>query len=193
MIEKVIRKDKKPLNSTHYDAYIIIDMQRGLLDDHPYNGCQIVENIQKLLMVCRTIGVPVIHVRHDGGLNDPLEKNSVGWQICEELTPNESEIIIDKEYNSMFRKTKLEQILQSLKAKNIMMSGMQTEFCFDVSCKVAFEKEYLITIPKDTTTTFDSDFASGKALSKYYEEVIWDHRYANVKALNEIIEELSND
>lgn len=52
------------------------------------------------------------------------------------------------------------------------MCGMQTEYCFDVSCKVAFEYGYEVTIPKDTTTTFDNDFTSGEKLARYYEEKI---------------------
>ena len=63
---------------------------------------------------------------------------------------------------------------------------MQTEYCFDVSCKVAFEYGYEVTIPKDTTTTFDNDFTSGEKLARYYEEKIWNHRYANVLSIDEI-------
>ncbi len=36
----------------------------------------------------------------------------------------------------------------------------------DVTCKVAFEYEYEVTIPQSTTTTFDNVFASGKDLSE---------------------------
>ena len=68
---------------------------------------------------------------------------------------------------------------------------MQTEYCIDVSCKVAFEYGYHVTIPQATTTTFDNAFSSGKALSEYYENKIWDNRYAQVAPIEQLISEIN--
>ncbi|WP_099469566.1 cysteine hydrolase family protein [Konateibacter massiliensis] len=170
----------------NYDAMIIIDMQNALIEANPYNGQKVIGNIKKVSEACRQKNIPIIYIRHDGGLGDELEKGSAGWQICKDIFPQSGDKIIDKRFNSAFRQTELEEHLQSLHAKRLIMCGMQTEYCMDVSCKVAFEKEYHITIPKDTTTTFDNDFASGEALAEYYEEKIWKNRYADVVSMEEI-------
>ena len=57
---------------------------------------------------------------------------------------------------------------------------MQSEYCFDVSCKIAFEKGYRVIIPHSTHTTFDNDYLKAKDLTAYYEERIWANRYAEV-------------
>lgn len=174
-----------------YDAMIVVDMQRALVEAHPYNEKTVIENIKKLIETCRKNGIPVIYIRHDGGVGDELEMGTGGWQICGDIAPEAGEKVIDKKFNSAFRRTELHSYLQSLQAKHIIMCGMQTEYCLDASCKVAFELEYHVTIPRDTTTTFDNEFAAAKELSRYYEDKIWNHRYANVLWVEEIVADLN--
>lgn len=168
-------------------ALVIIDMQTALLEAHPYHEHTVIANIQHLLAECRQNAVPVIYVRHDGGIGDELERGSDGWQICTELEPKDGEKIIDKQFNSAFRQTQLESYLQEMGIQTLILCGMQTEYCFDVSCKVAFEKGYEVIIPRQTTTTFDNDFSSAETLTRYYEDQIWDKRYAAVKDLSEVL------
>ena len=176
----------------NYDALIIIDMQTALVEDHPYNERLVIENIKKLIEVSRNNQVPIIYIRHDGGIGDELEYGSEGWKIYKEIEPKETDKIIDKQYNSMFYQTKLQDYLKSIHAKNLILCGMQSEYCFDVSCKVAFENEYKVIVPKDTTTTYDNEFFKAKDLVRYFEEKIWDGRYADVVSVEMIVQELEH-
>jgi len=97
------------------------------------------------------------------------------------------EKIFEKQYNSAFRKTKLREHLDEIGIKNIILCGMQTEYCLDATCKVAFEYEYKVTIPQSTTTTFDNALANGKELSEYYENKIWNNRYAQVISMKQVL------
>lgn len=173
------------------DALLIIDMQTALIEQHPYNQTTVVGNIRQLLKTCREKGIPVIYIQHDGGIGDELEHGSTGWKIWKDIAPLQDEMIFEKKYNSAFRKTGLREYLSQLGAQNIILCGMQTEHCFDASCKVAFEYGYHVTIAKETTTTFDSDFTSGKKLSEYYEDKIWNNRYARVISMEQMISELN--
>ncbi len=78
-------------------------------------------------------------------------------------------------------------------ANRLILCGMQTEYCFDVSCKVAFELGYEVTIARGTTTTFDNDFARAHDLTRYYEEKIWANRYAQVLDLNKVLSQLNDN
>lgn len=169
-----------------YDAFIIVDMQTALVEAEPYNRVNVIENIKVLLDSCRKKGIPVIYVQHDGGMGDELEHGSVGWTIYKDIVPLPDEKIIEKHYNSAFRKTGLHEYLKEKGIKKIILCGIQTEYCLDVTCKVAFEYEYEVTIPQSTTTTFDNAFASGRDLAEYYENKIWNNRYAQVVSVDEI-------
>ena len=61
-----------------------------------------------------------------------------------------------------------------------------TEYCIDATCKIAFELGYEVIIPRATTTTFDNEFFSGESSVKYYEQKIWNNRYAKVISIAEV-------
>lgn len=175
----------------NYEALIIVDMQSALVGAGPYNRAVVIENIKALLNACRKKEIPVIYIQHDGGNGDELEHGSTGWAIYKEITPLPDEKVIEKQYNSAFRKTELRAYLDEIGAKNIILCGMQTEYCLDATCKVAFEYGYKVTIPQLTTTTFDNAFASGKDLSEYYENQIWNNRYAQVVSMKQVLAEIN--
>ena len=68
---------------------------------------------------------------------------------------------------------------------------MQTEYCVDATVKSAFEHGYKVYIPKDGTTTFDASIAPADKLRRYYEEDIWNGRFADVIALDEVLQKLA--
>lgn len=173
-----------------YDALVVIDVQQALVDAHPASEERFVAAVGALVEAFRGDGVPVLYVRHDGGTGDELERGSDGWHVHRAVRPLGGETVVDKRFNSAFRQTELHAVLQSLGAKRLVMCGMQTEFCFDASVKVAFELGYEVTVPREAVTTFDSDFATGSALTAYFEDKIWDGRYARVESVAELLRAL---
>ena len=169
------------------DALIVIDMQEALVGRRPCGADETVDAIARLVGACRESGVPVLHVRHDGGPGDELEAGTDGWRICAPLAPQEGEPVFDKRFNSAFRRTGLQAHLERRGLRRLLMCGMQTEFCFDASVKVGFELGFDVTVPRGAVTTFDSAFAPGGELTAYYEDCIWDGRYARVVPLEEAL------
>lgn len=173
-----------------FDALIVIDVQQALVDAHPADEDRFLAALEQLVIAARHAGVPVLHVCHDGGPGDELERDTDGWREHPAVAPRVDEAIINKRFNSAFRQTDLHKRLQALGAQRLVLCGMQTEFCFDVSVKVAFELGYDITIPREAVTTFDSDFAPGEVLTTYFADRIWHNRYAQVKPVSEVVKNL---
>ena len=149
-----------------FDALIVIDVQQALVDGHPSKEDSFLVAVGAMIDACRRAGVPVLYVCHDGGAGDELERGTDGWRVHCAVAPQAGEIVVDKRFNSAFRQTGLHETLQSLGAKRIVMCGMQTEFCFDVSVKVAFELGYDVTVPREAVTTFDSGRSSYRLLRR---------------------------
>lgn len=166
-------------------------MQAALLARHPAGKEMLISTIQQLLTLFRERQLPVIFIRHDGGRGDELEQGSDGWQIAQEVAPLAEEKIVDKRFNSAFRQTGLRDYLEVGGIRRLILCGMQTEYCVDVTCKVAFEYGYSVSIPRGGTATFDNEFSEGCALTAYYEEQIWHGRYAQVMDLPQLLAEIS--
>lgn len=167
-------------------ALLIVDVQKALIAEHPYHERKLLQNIRRLIDLCRENDTEVIYVRHDSGEDDELGYGSDGWQIADEISPAKGEKIFDKKYNSAFKETELKEYLDSKQITNLILVGMQTEYCIDTSCKVAFEYGYHLIMPEGTTSTYDTPFASAEALNDYYVNTIWKDRFAKVLPINEV-------
>ena len=165
---------------------LVVDVQTAMVLNHPYNEEKVLSNIALLITLCRRLGLEVVYVRHDGGIGDELEYGSDGWQIDTSITPLEGEKIFDKKFNSAFRETGLKEYLDSRGAEKIILTGLQTEYCIDATCKVAFEYGFKIMIPEDATSTYDNQYLSGKETSVYYTEKIWKGRFAEIISMEEL-------
>ncbi len=155
------------------DALIVIDVQKGLTDMHPYNEDQVIQNLRSLIAASRDAGIPVIYVQHEEEEEGGLVRGTDAWQFDERIAPLEGDARFYKRFNSAFRGTGLHAHLQAIGAKNLVLCGMQTEYCVDTSVKVAFELGYDVTLPRGGTTTFDNRLFKAQDLTKYYEYFIW--------------------
>lgn len=167
---------------------LVVDMQKALVKEHPYNERMVIDNIKRLIASSRKNNVEVVFVRHDDGPGEELERGKDGWQVYEELEPQEGEYIVDKEYNSAFHKTDLREYLNSKNIDTVILTGMQTEYCIDATLKSAFDYEYKIIIPMDSNTTFDNEYLAGEKLFKFYNYKIWNKRFAQVMPVEDVIQ-----
>lgn len=173
-------------------ALLVVDVQTALVEEQPFNIEEVLANIGSILSFSHTHDIEVIYVRHDGGTGDELEYNSRGWELYGSIAPAANERVFDKRYSSAFRDTGLKNYLDSKEIKNIVLVGMQTEYCIDTTCKVAFEYGYKVFIPEGTTTTFDNKVLSGKELNDYYSKTIWNGRFAEVIPIRALFQKLTD-
>ncbi len=169
-------------------ALLIVDVQTALVNFHPYKEVEFLGNIQKLIDTARQNGMEVIFVRHDGGKGSELEYNTEGWQILSDIVPAPEERIFDKKFSSSFRDTGLKAYLDGRGITSLILAGMQTDYCIDTTCRVAFEFGYNVIIPACATTTFDNSLATAEKLIEYFENKLWNGgRFAEVLPLEQVI------
>lgn len=172
-------------------ALLLVDVQKALVEGHPYREEEFLRNTACLLEAARRNRIEVIYVRHDGGSGDELEAGTKGWNIHSAVLPLPSEKIFDKKYNSAFKDTGLRAYLEARGVRNLVLLGMQTEYCIDATCKAAFEYGYSVAIPVGATTTFDNELLTGAETVRYYERNIWDGRFAELLPVGEAVERMN--
>ena len=165
---------------------LVVDVQNTLIESHPFNERKVIENIKKLIVTARKNNIEVIYVRHDDGLGTPFEKNTPSWEIYDEIKPADDETIFDKKFNSAFHKTGLEIYLDNRNIENIILVGLQTEYCIDATCKSAFDLGYKVIIPEETNTTFNNEFLSAENIYRFFNYKIWNKRFARVVSMFEL-------
>jgi nicotinamidase-related amidase len=139
-------------------ALVVIDVQQGLFTcDAPlHRGDEVVRRIAGLIARARAAGIPVFHVRHDGGPGHPLAKGSAGWLHHSAVAPQVGEAIIDKRQSSAFHDTDFHARLQASRIDHLVLAGVQTEMCVESTCRAAVGLGYQLVLVSDAHTTFDT-------------------------------------
>jgi nicotinamidase-related amidase len=132
-------------------AVLVIDVQNGVVANG-HNRDDVVANINEVVTKARAADVPVVWIQHDA---EDLPKGSENWQIVPELTPNEDEPRIEKQYGDSFEATNLEGVLANLKVGSLVVTGAQTDACVRSTLHGAVARGYDALLVGDAHTTDD--------------------------------------
>jgi nicotinamidase-related amidase len=171
---------------------LVVDTQKLITNDKLYEFDLFVSYVQEIIHEARANNIEVIYVRHNDGTKNGLTKGRDGFEIYEMFQPVENEKIFDKRFNSAFRGTGLLEYLISMGEKDIIIVGLQTEYCIDATVKCGFEHGFHFIIPEYTNTTVDNKFMTAGQSYQYYNEFMWNGRYAECISLKEAIERMKN-
>lgn len=170
---------------------LVIDTQKLIINNKLYKFNNFVDNVKTLINCARENNVEVVYVRHDDGPNSELTKGEEGFEIYDEFKPMNNEKIFDKEVNSAFRGTKLLEYLNSKNEKDVIITGLQSDYCIDATIKCGFEYGFNIIVPAYANTTMDNMFMSAEQSYKYYNEFMWNGRYAQCISIEDTIKRIT--
>ena len=156
-------------------ALIIIDVQ-NILVETGFQSDKMMDKISFLQHEARSKGVEIIYIQH---IETEEALTSEDWKLSPLLKRQSDEKVFQKRYNSMFKETGLKEYLDQQGIQQLVLCGMQTEYCVDTSVKVGFEYGYKLIIPEGAVTTFDGEDIPAETLNEFYEN-IWEERFADV-------------
>ncbi|MGA9531688.1 MAG: cysteine hydrolase family protein [Anaerolineales bacterium] len=165
---------------------VVLDTQVNMFDEefsvHDPEG--ILSRLEGLISSAKRAKVPLIYVRNNGSEGDPDEPGTPGWELHPRIKPVTEGVVIDKVSPDAFDGTVLEDHLQRLGVKELVIAGMQTEMCVRSTCLSALDRGFDVTLVEDAHTTFDFDEQSAvEAIEGLNKEL---RSIANVKPASQI-------
>lgn len=157
---------------------LLVDAQKEITNERLYKFREFVSTVKLLIETARENGVEVIFVRHDDGAGTPMTRGADGFEMYEGFAPERDEKIFDKTVNSPFKDTGLAEYLSSKNETEIIVAGLQTDYCIDAAVKCGFERGYKIIVPRYANTTFDNRYMTAEKSCEYYNDFMWNGRYA---------------
>ena len=158
-------------------ALVLIDLQNDFLHERGWyaeSGIDIthmrrvLEPTRRLLAAARPAEVPVIWTRHgfrdatdagpffglrpflrDGG----LRRDTWGFQVYDELVPDDEDWLVEKNRLSAFYNTNLELILRGLGAETVLIGGVLTNQCVAATSKDAMFRDFKPIVVEECTGT----------------------------------------
>ena len=135
----------------------------------------IVENVRSLAEVCRSKGIPVIHVHYiveEGApglkLNAPLfqglkdgnalVRGTWGAAPVEGLEPQDGDFLVEKMRMSAWQGTKLETMLAGFGRDTIIVTGAWTNMSIEHTARTGADKGFFMIVPEDGCSTMNADW-----------------------------------
>lgn len=171
---------------------IVIDSQALLVDELVYEKERFISHVKSAIRRFREQGIEVIYIRHDEGADTDLTKGKPGFEIYKEFSPMPHEKIFDKQFNSAFKETGLLKYLQEESVHELVIVGLQTDYCIDATVKCAFDYGFKIYVPDYCHGTVDNAFLTAKESYDYYHQHMWSNRYATCISLEALMEKISD-
>jgi ureidoacrylate peracid hydrolase len=135
---------------------------------------QAIPGCQRLAEAARLAGVPVIFTRYvyhpnyvDGGVllakypqmreAGSLAAGSWDADIIAELAPAPGDVVIDKSRYSAFYGTRLQPVLDGLRARTLVVCGVTTNICVETTVRDAAQRDYRVFVAADATGELTRD------------------------------------
>jgi nicotinamidase-related amidase len=132
-------------------ALLVVDVQNGVVEG-AHRRDEVVANIGSLVEKARRERVPVVWVQQR---SEELARGSDVWRIVPELTPDDAEPLVEKEYGDSFEDTTLESVLSGLGVGRLVVAGAETDACVRSTLHGAFARGYDATLVSDAHTAGD--------------------------------------
>jgi nicotinamidase-related amidase len=146
-------------------AVLTNDLQYDLVNKNEERRAAVAAFTPKMtafLDAMRAQDVPVVHLqlinkeddpraeRYDGWL--PVRKGSDGARIMSEFL-DERDVVVEKNKDSGFYETALEERLKELGVDTIAITGMQTQICVQTTAADGFFRGYNVIVPSDAVVS----------------------------------------
>jgi len=131
-------------------AVLVIDVQQGLCEgpNPTYDAAGVIARINQVTAKARAAAVPVVFLQHESR-DGYLAFGSPGWELADGLVTASNDIRIRKTTSDSFLRTELDKTLKSLGVSELVICGMHTEYCVDVSTRQALARGYPVILVED--------------------------------------------
>jgi nicotinamidase-related amidase len=132
---------------------LLVDVQKNMLEPpEPVPDADAVgEAIGNVLGRARSAGTPVIHIRNNGGEEDPDLPGTPGWELVHEVAPGEH--VVDKDECDAFAGTGLPGLVPE--SATVIVVGMQSEFCIRETSLSALRRGHPVVLVRGAHATYD--------------------------------------
>lgn len=131
---------------------LLIDVQRNmLLPPQPVpDALAVGPKIAEILHRARRAGAMVIHVRNNGGQDDPDAPGTTGWELIHDVAGHEA--VVDKRTPDGFDGTELGSLLAD--APEVVIVGMQSEYCVRETSLAALKRGLDVVLVRGAHATY---------------------------------------
>jgi len=183
-----IRIENEVILESGKTALIIVDMQNDFVRDNGSlfvsNAKGTINNIKSLVERSRLKNVKIVYTQdthYDGDKEWEIwpvhcKKGTVGWEIIDELKPNDNDLVIQKNRYDGFYETPLDHYLGHVwDIENLIITGTVSNICVAHTAASAGLRWYKLVIPSNgisSLTDFDHQMTLRQVSTLYSGRIV---------------------
>ena len=138
-------------------AVLVIDVQQALCTgtDAVFDVNGVIKRINSVTAKARAIGAPVVFIQHEEA-DEPFKFGSGGWQLAAGVEARQGDVRIRKTTPDSFNRTDLQALLQARGVTDLVICGLQSDFCVDTTVRRALSLGYQVALVSDAHSTVDN-------------------------------------
>ena len=151
-------------------ALLVVDVQTFMIE-HAYQGNTLLSRIEKLIGQARDLQIPVVYIRHTEDEGE-FKIDTPTWQIHPAIAPSKNDPAFNKSACDSFLGTPLQEELQSKGIEELIVVGLQSEYCIDTTCRRAVSLGYDVILASDCHSTFDSSVLKAEQIIAHHNQTL---------------------
>ncbi len=178
----------------NHSVLLIIDVQLGLFMRKHHDGMAIYQeetfllNLKKLIRMAKSANTPVIYIQHMYTDFPMMEKGQPMWNVHPDIQPEPNDIVIEKYHADAFHESALDDTLKQLGISKLFITGLQTAYCVDTTCRRAHSLGYKTVLVSDGHSSLDSEVLTAEQIITHHNMVLGS-QFAEVLPTDEIVME----
>ena len=130
-------------------ALIVLDCQKGMLARGDFDLLK--ENILKLQEMFKASGDLIIHTRHIDENEESIIYNGDERGALDEELSADADFIVEKDSPNIFQSEELKAILANHPVDEVVITGLNAEYCCLFTAIIASDRGYKVTYIEDAT------------------------------------------
>ena len=149
-------------------ALLVIDVQQMLStgDYAAFDIEAVIERINTVTAKARAAGAPVVWIQHED--DGPMRFGSAPWQLDSRLAALPGDARVRKTTCDSFFKTSLQAVLQQHAIDELVVCGLQSDFCVDSTVRAALAHGYPVVLVSDAHSTLDNGVLSAAQITAHH-------------------------
>lgn len=154
-------------------AVLVIDVQRCLCEGKyaTFEAVQVIERINQVTSKARAAELLVVIIQHEEQPG-PLTYGGEGWQLAPTLNTAANDYMLRKTAPDAFHLTELDASLKRHGVSELVICGMQSDFCVDTTTRRALALGYSVVLVEDGHTTLANKHLSAAQIIEHHNETL---------------------
>jgi nicotinamidase-related amidase len=152
---------------------LIIDVQQILCsgENVAYYITGTINRINLVFRKARSAGALVVIIQHETKIGD-MDYGTDGWRLAPALEVCSSDVYVRKTASDSFHNTALDELLESRGITNLLVCGLQSEFCVDTTTRRAMALGYPVVLVSDGHSTVGNGILSAAQISAHHNKTL---------------------